>query len=294
MVGALLYRPAARLRRDVRRQRPILLYAIVLSILGLGVFGVLVSVINNAMRSRIELLRQGDTPVIERNHILILGWNNQVFAVLRQMARLQPGARVVILANEEMRVMADALRVAGVDREPLTLILRSGVPSNREELDRVAVRRAAGVIVLSGRGDDSDAIKTLVLLASRTDWSHPSVSLTAEIGLEQNYELAELGARDRLQVVSSSRVTSKIIVQTIRNPGLARIYDELMATEGNSFYVQDVEAAAGTTFEELAYGFASAVPVGISWTESRGNTTLHKAALNPEPDYDLDEDERWC
>ena len=269
---------------------PILFYAIVLSIMGLAVFGVLVSVINNAMRSRIELLQQGDTPVKERNHILILGWDNKVFAVLRQLARLQPGTRVVILANEEMRDMSDALRVAGIPREPLTVILRSGVPSNKDELQRVAVSRASGIIVLSKHDDDSEAIKTLVLLASKNDWVGIPPSLTAEIALERNYELAEIGARNRLHIVSSSRVTSKIVVQTIRNPGLSRVYDELMATEGNRIYVENAKAGS-KTLEEFAFGFEQAVPIGISWNETTGSSTIHKAALNPEPDYDLADDE---
>ncbi|MCZ6855133.1 MAG: hypothetical protein O7G86_14585, partial [Gammaproteobacteria bacterium] len=269
---------------------PILFYAIVLSVMGLAVFGVLVSVINNAMRSRIELLQQGDTPVKERNHILILGWDNKVFAVLRQLARLQPGTRVVILANKEMRDMSDALRVAGIPREPLTVILRSGVPSNKDELERVAVSRASGIIVLSKHDDDSEAIKTLVLLASKNDWVGIPPSLTAEIALEQNYELAEIGARNRLHIVSSSRVTSKIVVQTIRNPGLSRVYDELMATEGNRIYVESVKAGSKTV-AEFVFGFEEAVPIGVSWNETTGSSTIHKAALNPEPDYDLAEDE---
>ena len=265
----------------------ILFYSITMSIMGLAVFGVLVSVINNAMRNRIATLQQGDTPVKERGHILILGWNNKIFAVLRQLARLQPGARVVILATDSMQSMADALRVAGIPAEPLTLILRSGVPSNRVELERVAMGRAAGVIVLSSGGDDSDAIKTLVLLASYQDWGRERPTLTAEIALEQNYELARIGARDRLHIVSSSRVTSKIIVQAIRNPGLARVYDELMATDGNSIYVQVTPDSDERTLEEFAHGFSAALPIGITWQDTTGLATAHKAALNPEPDYDV-------
>jgi hypothetical protein len=159
------------------------------------------------------------------------------------------------------------------------------------------VRRAAGVIVLSGRNeqsgryDDSEAIKTLVLLASRRDWPEGAPSLIAEIAMGENYELAEVGARKRLHLVASSRVTSKIIVQTVRNPGLARVYDELMATDGNSIHVRALSGAAGKTIEELAYGLADAIPIGISWRERESDQLLHKAALNPEADYDVADEE---
>ena len=271
---------------------PVLFYAMVLSVMGLGVFGVLVSVINNAMRRRIELLQQGDTPVIEQGHIVILGWNKRIFVVLRQLARLRPGARVVILAASDLITMSEALRVAGISSEKLTVILRNGVPGNNEELDRMAVDRASAVIVLSNGADDSDAIKTLVLLARRDSWHGQPPSLTAEISLEKNYELAEIAARNRIHVVSASRVSSKIIVQTIRNHGLAGVYDELMSLDGNSINVQPVAGCADLTIREIAYGFTEAIPVGVTWEAEQGGELQHKAGLNPEPDYDLIEDEQ--
>jgi len=268
---------------------PILVYSTVLSIMGLAVFGVLVSLINNSMRDRIELLRRGDTLVKERGHVVILGWNNKVFSVLRRVARLDPGARVVVLARMSVAGMGESLRLAGIPREKLTVILRSGIPTNRKELERVAVDRAAEVIVLSGGSDDSDAIKTVVLLATWGDWPARPPTIVAEVAQEQNFELAEIAARERVQVVSSSRASSKIIVQTLRNPGLAGVYDEIMSADGNSVFVQHLPGCAGRTMRELSYGFDTAVPIGISWLDAR--TGRHKAGLNPEPDYDLAEDE---
>jgi len=268
---------------------PILIYSAILSILGLAVFGMLVSLINNSMRTRVELLRRGDTMVKERGHLLILGWNNKIFSMLRRIARLAPGARVVILAQMSVREMADKLRVAGVSRERLSLILRSGVPTNPKELERMNLDHAGQVIVLSGDAGDSDVIKILVLLANwRQSFSPPPI-VVAEIAKDQNYELAEIAAGEQVQLISSSRVTSKIIVQTLRNPGLSKVYDEIMSADGNSLFVEKATEQAGLSTGELVYGLQAAIPVGISWLDRV--TARHKAGLNPEPDYDLAEDE---
>jgi hypothetical protein len=268
---------------------PILIYSTLLSIMGLAVFGMLVSLINNAMRERIERLRRGDALVKERGHVLLLGWNNKVFSVLRQIASLEPGARVVILAREEVDEMIESLRIAGIPKEPISVILRSGIPTNGKELERVALDRAAQVIVLSGSADDSDAIKTLVLLANWSGWRGPPPTQAAEIALHENYELAEVAGQARLPIVSSSRVTSKIIVQTLRNPGLAAVYDEIMSPVGNSIFVQHLPELAGETLGSLAYRFERSVPIGISWTDAKSGQ--FKAGLNLEPDYDLADDE---
>jgi hypothetical protein len=271
---------------------PILLYALLLSIMGLAVFGVLVSLINNTMRQRIESLRAGETPVWERRHILILGWNNKIVTVLQQIARLAPGSRIVILAPREIKKMESRLRIAGIPHEPLTVILRTGVPSNLRELDRVAVDRAASVIILSTDGDDQDSIKTLVLLAGKEDWPAEPPTLTCEIALEENYELAQIAARDRVQIISSSRVISKVIVQTIRNPGLAAVYRELFSIRGNGLLVKHAPEHADRTLGELAYGYQDAIPLGVAWEQTVGDSVRLAAGLNPGSDYDLLEEEQ--
>lgn len=270
---------------------PVIAYSIMLSVTGLAVFGILVSLINNTMRSRIEALRKGETRVMESGHVLVLGWNNKVFSVLRQLARREPGIRAVILAPMAIDKMRDALRVRGIDDERITVILRTGMPSNRKELERVAINRASSVIILSTDGDDSQSIKTLVLLAAKDDWRGEPPCLTSEIALEENCELAEIAARERLHIISSSKVISKVIVQTIRNPGLSAVYNELFSSGGEGIYVQHMPELADRTLAEIAFGLSDAIPIGITWDEKRDGQVRHAAALNLEADYDITEEE---
>jgi len=271
---------------------PILLYALFLSICGLAVFGLLVSIINNAMRSRIETLRTGETSVKERGHTLILGWNNRIFTVLRELAHLEPGLRVVILAPKEIGKMENALRVAGIGNERVTTILRSGVPSNLRELERVAMDQADSIIILSTDDDDRDSIKTLVLLAGERHWRRGSPAMTAEIVREENHELAKIAARNRVHIVSSSRVISKVIVQTIRNPGLAAVYNELLSVGGNDLYVGKIPETIDKTLGDIAYGFHEAIPIGVTWATDSEDGVRHAAGVNPGADYEIAEDEK--
>jgi len=270
----------------------VMAYAFFLSLMGLVVLSILISLINNTMRTRIEALRRGETPVLERDHVLLLGWNNKVISVLRQLASLEPGIKVVILAPREIEDMQEELRVAGMPREPVTIILRSGIPSNRSELERVALDYASSIIILSTDGDDSESIKSMVLLAGKEDWPGRAPTLTSEIAHERNYELATIASRDRLQSVSSAKVISKVIVQAIRNPGLSKIYNELFSHAGNSIYVQQVSECTDVAIEDIAYRIDNAIPVGITWEKKQEGNVRHAAALNPEPDYEIAEDEK--
>jgi hypothetical protein len=270
----------------------ILAYALFLSIAGLAVFGILVSLINTTMRRRIEALRVGETPVKERGHVLILGWNNKITNVLMQLSRLERNPRVVILAPEEIPKMEAKLRVSGIQGEPVTTILRSGTPSHLRELDRVAIDHASSIIVLSSDDEDRDSMKTLVLLAAKTDWPGKVPTLTAEINKEHNYELAQIAAKDKVEIVSSSRVISKVIVQTIRHPGLAAVFSELLSDTGNSLYVGSVPDTPDCELGDLAYSYADAIPIGVAWKEGSGDEARHAVGLNPGADYEVAEDEQ--
>ena len=95
-----------------------------------------------------------------------------------------------------------------------------------------------------------------------------------------------------MQIVSSAKVISKVIVQAIRNPGLTSIYNELFSHGGNSIYVQQVSECTDVAIEDIAYRITDAIPIGITWKKQQDGKTRYAAALNPEPDYEVAADEK--
>lgn len=276
----------------------IVLYSIFLTLVGMVVFATVFSLVTTAITSTIESLRKGDTPARERGHVLVLGWSNKVFSVLRQLAEIKPGCRVVILSGLDVNTMQEALRLAGIDKEELVVILRTGDPSRRAELERVALGKATSVIVLSPTAVDdnvscdSEVIKIILQLVSFDQWGREPATLTAEIAQERNYELAEIASKGQVHLVSSSTVISKVIVQSMRNPGLVDVYLELLDKTGNKFQVTRVDACADQELGLVSYGFTNAVPIGVAWDEERDGRVIHKTGLNPEPDYPIADDEK--
>lgn len=270
----------------------VILYSLCLSIMGLVAFGILLSLIDHAVDSHIQALRRGETPVLERNHILVFGWNKKIFSVLRQLARLEPGIKVVILAPLEIKDMQDQLQVAGLNEASITIILRSGIPSNHSELDRVALNYARSIIIIATGLDDIDTIKLMLLLAAKNDWHDQTPMLTAEIVHERNFELARIASRDKFRIVSSAKVISKVIVQSIRNRGVSHIYNELFSIFGNSIYVQSVPECADASIKDIAYCINDGIPIGITWQKKQDGILRYAAALNPEPDYEVAKDEK--
>jgi hypothetical protein len=65
-----------------------------------------------------------------------------------------------------------------------------------------------------------------------------------------------------------------------------------MSLEGNNLSVQSMPQCTDKTMREISYGLTEAIPIGVTWQEKGSDSAQHKAGLNPEPDYDLAEDEQ--
>ncbi len=278
---------------------PVAIISLLIAIMGMVIFGILIGFISTAMETRLTALQQGNSPVRETGHTLILGWSNKVVQILRLLVRSREGLRVVVLGRPGIAQMQETLRAAGILNLPLKLILRSGSPSNLLELKRVAFDQASSIIVLAGwardadaSGRDVEAIKTTMLLSSFADWTAHKPVLVAEINRKQNADIARIAGRNEISVVSSSEVISKIIVQAARQTGLSFVYSEILSADGNSIRVRHEPACVGKRFGDIQYGFRTAIPLGISWRQETNDTVRYAAGLNPEPDYLVDADDQ--
>ena len=278
---------------------PIAAISLLIAVMGMVIFGILIGFISTSMETRLAALKQGNSPVKETGHTLILGWSNKVVQILRLLGKAGSRRRVVILGRPEIAEMQETLRAAGIPGPRLKLILRSGSPSNLLELKRVAFEHARSIIVLAGwtrdadaSGRDVEAIKTAMLLSSFPDWAGARPVLVTEVNRKQNADIARIAGGNQISVVSSSEVIGKIIVQAARQKGLSHVYSEILSTGGNSIRVAHEPSCIGKRFGDVQFGFASGIPIGISWRQESGGTLRYAAGLNPEPDYIVDGDDQ--
>jgi ion channel POLLUX/CASTOR len=278
---------------------PVAIISLLIAVMGMVIFGILIGFISTSMETRLAALQQGNSPVKETGHTLILGWSNKVVQILRLLVRANSGSRVVILGRPDIAHMQETLRAAGILSLPFKLILRSGSPSNLLELKRVAFEQASSIIVLAGwardadaSGRDVEAIKTTMLLSSFPDWTGDKPVLVAEINRKQNADIARIAGRNEISVVSSSEVIGKIIVQAARQRGLSFVYSEILSAGGNSIQVRHEPLCVGKRFGDIQFGFPAAIPIGISWRQESNGAMRYAAGLNPEPDYVIDADDQ--
>jgi voltage-gated potassium channel Kch len=248
---------------------------------GLFVISALIGIINTGIQGRLAELRKGRSRVIETEHTVILGWNQQVFTILSELVGAnanQRGRSVVVLADRDKVEMDDEIRARIPDTRGTKIVCRSGSPVDLDEIDIAGIQRSRSVIVLAPEIEEPDieVIKTILAITNDPNRRPEPYHVVAEIHDPSNLEAARLVGKDEVELVAVGDVVSRIIAQTCRQAGLSIVYGELLDFDGDEIYFSHQPTLEGRTFGEAQHAFEDSTLIGLS-TAGAGTH------LNPHP-----------
>ena len=275
----------------------ITLIGFVNTIVGLMIVGMLIGFVVNFIQNAMDELKRGSIDVHEIDHFLILGWNRKVLSILTFLEALNKRQAVVLLSNADIDLVSEEVRQVERNFKHVTVIPQHGSPTLASELERVAIRESSSVVLLadevnqgSDQSNDIPTIKSLMQL-DNVAWHGRRPNIVVEVANKENLDLVELASTASVPVVSSADFVSKTLVQCARYQGYAEVYSSIFAFEDNEIQIRKMDGIEGKLFGELAEQLESAILLGVSWTEVKDGVERRVAILNPEPDYDLVEDE---
>ncbi len=277
----------------------------IVTVLGYLLFlGLLVAILTQWLNRELTRLESGVTPVALSNHFLILGWTRRTARVVEGLlgtgprmrrflrARGARAVRIVILAEQvDQALIEELMDRLGELWDDRRVLVRSGSPLRLEHLERVWFREAA-VIILPGAdfGErDPDAVDAQVVKTLKTVSAHAGSSVGAlPLVVGTIYDPCKTTTAMRVyegecQILAVDEVVSRFIAQSIREPGLCAVINELFTLNvGNALYVRSVEGQAGLRYSAIASALHEAVLIGLI---PRGS---HEPIFNPDPDSVVD------
>ncbi|MEU4659468.1 NAD-binding lipoprotein [Streptomyces sp. NPDC023723] len=256
-----------------------MLLSVLLGLIALLCVSTVVGVVTTGLGDRLTELRRGRSTVLERGHAVVLGWSEHVFTVVGELIAGGVGGRgvVTVLADLDSTDMERALRGALGLTDGVRLVCRTGAPTDPEALALVAPQAAGTVVVLPDEGPDGDLAVVRVLLALRALLgARTGPPVVAAVREERYRYAAELAAGPRGTVLETDRVTTQLLVQAARQPGLSAALRDLLDFSGAELHLFDIPEAAGLPFDELALRRPETCAVGLLRTDGR-------AVLTPAP-----------
>ena len=237
---------------------------LLLTVAGLFIVSALIGVIATGIDDKLAELRRGRSLVIEKDHTVILGWSDSVFAIVRELSIANESRRkpaVVILAEQDKVEMEEQIREKVADLKGTRVVCRTGSALDLGDLALTNHGLARSIIVLSPGGDepDSEVIKTLLALTHEGEGPH----IVAEIQDPQNLEAARLVGGDRTVIVDKRETIARLIVQTSRQSGAAAVYTELFDFDGDEIYFHADASLSGGTYADAVTAYETASVIGL-------------------------------
>ena len=235
---------------------------------GIFVISTLIGILNTGLQDRLADLRKGRSRVLESDHILILGWSQQIFAVISELIEAGAGRRltaIVVLADRDRVEMETAIRERVTLPRRARVVCRSGRATSLTDLQIANPDEARAIVVLQPEGDDPDVdvLKTILALTGRPDRRPEPYCIVAEIRDQSSAPIARLIAGDEVHLLLADDLISRIIAQTCRQSGLSAVYLDLLDFAGHEFHVAHLPELAGATFGDAVARVTGGIPTGL-------------------------------
>lgn len=243
-----------------------IVYMIMMTIatfVGLFITSLFISFILNGFQNRLENLSRGRSKVIEKNHTLILGWNDNIYVILTELIEANKSLKrpkIVILSDVDSVEMNNLIRDNILNTFNTKIICRTGSIYKNEDLDMCNIAEAKSVII---NEDDMNTIKSLLVVVNSDFYKIGLGHISALMYDELNISVAKSIGKDRLEIIYLKSSITRIIAQTCLQPGLSYVYNELLEFKGDEIYFYESKNMIGQKFSDLTLGFDNAILIGI-------------------------------
>jgi len=248
-----------------------LLYLLIMLTVTLGgvfIVGTLIGLISNGVGNMIDELRKGRGLVAEKDHVVILGWNDQIFSIIGELVlgnENRKGNCVVVMADKDKVEMEDELRERIEDWKTTRFVCRRGSPIDLGDLHIVNFNAARAIVILSppGEGADAEVIKSILAITNHPQRRPEKFHIVAEIKESRNMEPARLVGKDEAQLIETGDVIARVVAQTCRQTGLSIVYTELLDYGGDEIYFKNEPSLDGMSFADALFAFDTSTVIGM-------------------------------
>lgn len=254
------------------------LVMLLVTLAGIFVVSALIGVLSSGLEGKLDELRKGRSLVLETDHTVIFNWSPSIFDVIAELvianeSRRQP--RIVVMSEKDKVEMEDEIAAKVPDTKNTRIICRSGDPTDLYDIGIVNPQTARSIIILSPEAEDADScvIKTILALVNDPGRRDERYLIAAEIREVQNAEVARVVGGAEVQLVLADDLLSRIVAQSMRQPGLSAVYTELLDFDGCEIYALEQPPLVGKTFGEAIFAYETSSLIGLCGSD--GTVALH-------------------
>ena len=248
---------------------------------GIFVIGTLISILTTAIDTKLEQLKKGRSRVIESGHSLILGWNEEILILVRELVTANenhPNSCITILANEDKVEMEGKIRDFVDPQRNTRIVCRSGNPSSISDLEMVSINTAKSIVILGSLEDKTDlfVLKTVLAIINNPNRRVEPYNIVTAIESQKVMDSIKLISSDEIEVIHKGDFVTKIEAQTLLQAGLSLVITDLLDFKGDEIYFNKEPKLIGKSYKDIVNSFNTSSVIGFKKLNDQ-------IILNPNP-----------
>jgi hypothetical protein len=215
-------------------------------------------------------LANGVAPVVESNHILLIGLTGDTVPVIQQLCTAyeeQGGACIAVLSDEKSKPeMEELISGFDIDKKGSTIVVRGGKAEKSDDLLHVSADSASTIVIMADKSKPKelrDAFVLQSLVSIRSEGWPTNGQVVCVCSLERNYNMLTKIGGEGTNVVLLDHFLSKLMVQISDKVNFGSIVSQTLGFEASEFYIKDTpEHLVGKSFYDASFHYPNSVLVG--------------------------------
>ncbi len=234
------------------------------AVAGLLFTSLLIGIFAGAIEQKMTDLREGNSTVLERGHIVVLGFTTGEYTLLRQLIATARGKKTCIVVTGEMprSDMETDIRENVEIPKNVKVICRTAAPGDVRAIEVCSIRDCK-TVVINQANDEMTVKSTLAACRILSAAGQSDVRIIANVADPSYLIPHDLAVKMNVIGISVNDVIARVIAHSCTETGISRAYEDLFDIEGNNLRIAALPEAAGKTFARTVRTMNGAVPVGV-------------------------------
>ena len=257
----------------------------IVAIAGVLFTSVLIGIITNAIEEKIDNLKRGNSIVLEKDHIVILGLYPGEYTLIQQLILAAAGKPtcIVVAENMDRQEMEESISENLDVPENFRIVCRTVDITDPASIEKCSVETCKTVIV--SPTNDMRTIKAVLAVSTLLEEKGvPEISVNAIIAKNEHKFPQSIAEANNILTLQTNNILAKMIAHSCTPNGLSETFREVFNFEGSEFYLTELSGIHGLDFATLMDITDNAVPVGVY----RNGEII----LNPSKSFLLQENDR--
>lgn len=254
---------------------PYLLVLLGITLFGIFVLSILISLLSAIIDARVQNVMRGSHPFPFNNHIVILGWSSRLAAIVEELIIANESnklLRILILSSKSANDLASFIDSSFADTKTTKLYYRSRDLCSEGSFENANLQVARQVLVLGDESEEIEGERLKIYLSLRRYLITRNVATEAwpeiivNVDSDDEANIIEMSSGGQAITVNVSDIPARLIVETIIQPNLPDIYEEILSFDGNEIYITESMEKLGLkdlTFAEAWASLHHSIPIGI-------------------------------